>query len=76
MAAHLITLETGRRRVVQMRESPDKDRHPLAETFACPMCHRQTTLEKTLLVAGRRLCSGCARTWYEDDDEETGKKKP
>jgi len=56
-----------------MREPSRSEGHPDSESFQCPMCHHDTPVDKAQFVAGRRLCPGCASTWY-DEDEDGGEK--
>ena len=50
------------------RNEQDEDR--TEETFECPMCHREANASDSVLMGGRRLCSGCATNWYGDEEEE------
>ena len=44
----------------------------------CSMCHQQVPLSQSVAMSGRRLCFGCAASWFdedgedEDDEEEKG----
>lgn len=50
----------------------DKTAPPPAETFECPMCRQRAPATQSIVMGGRRLCFGCAGSWFEDDDEDDG----
>jgi hypothetical protein len=43
----------------------------LVETCQCPLCHRDVPIRETSVIGGRRLCFGCASSWYGDDDDDS-----
>jgi hypothetical protein len=36
----------------------------------CSMCHQQVRLSESVFMGGRRLCFGCAASWFDEDGDE------
>jgi len=53
------------------RQNDELPRVP-PETFECPMCRQRAPAAQSIVMGGRRLCFGCASSWFEDEDEDSG----
>jgi hypothetical protein len=53
-------------------DDPDRPDPSLAETIACPMCHRDVPANQTARIGGRVVCWGCAANWFADDEDNGG----
>ena len=42
-------------------------------TIECSMCHQQVPVLQTVAMSGRRLCFGCAASWFDEDESESEK---
>lgn len=49
-------------------EKPKEDQTPPPEPFInCQMCGCRVEERHTTMMAGRRICFGCAAVWFDDE---------